>query len=591
MLRILPALLLAACTLAAAIPRPEYPQPQFQRENWMNLNGSWEFEFDDSNVGITENWASGARKFGRSINVPFCFESKLSGIAETGFHPWAWYRRTVTTPADWKGKRTLLNFGAVDYHATVWINGQRAGEHEGGSVPFVLDITAAMKPGANTITVRAFDPPRDRSIPRGKQYWEEKSAGIFYTRTSGIWQTVWLEATGDSYISYVRTTTAITGAVRFEAEIARPKPGLEFTARVRMGATEVAVGTVKVNGRKAWLEVRIPQPRLWNVGAGNLYDVTFELGDDKVQSYFGIREVRIHAGRIHINGRPIYVKMVLDQGYWPESTITPPSDEAMQFDIKAMQQMGFNGARKHQKVEDPRWLYWCDKLGFLVSGEIANAYDFEETYVARFTREWMEVIARDYNHPSIIMWVPINESWGTGELPNEKQEAHLRANYWLTKSLDSTRPVIENDGWEHVDTTDLFALHDYARNGELLYEKYKNLGKESTIPGNGRAALVPGYKYNGTPFLLSEFGGIAYVVPGSPAPPGSWGYSGVEATAEAALARLTSLYQGLARLPQFVGICYTQLTDVEQEMNGLLTYDRKMKFDPAKIKALNALLN
>jgi hypothetical protein len=283
--------------------------------------------------------------------------------------------------------------------------------------------------------------------------------------------------------------------------------------------------------------------------------------------------------------------MVLDQGYWPASGLTPPSDAALRADIEAARAMGFNGARKHQKVEDPRYLYWADKIGFLVSAEMANAYVFDETYAARFTREWLEVVARDVNHPSVVMWVPINESWGTPDLAAPQQQQHLKALYALTKSLDATRPVIDNDGWEHTDATDLFALHDYARTGDELLAKYQALGRPGApVPPNARAALAPGFVYNGTPFLLSEFGGIAYVAPGSSVPKDAWGYSGVEPDMKAALARLTDLYQAIARLPAFAGICYTQLTDVEQEINGLLTSDRTPKFEPAAVKALNDLL-
>jgi hypothetical protein len=283
--------------------------------------------------------------------------------------------------------------------------------------------------------------------------------------------------------------------------------------------------------------------------------------------------------------------MVLDQGYWPDSTLTAPTDEAFKFDIDAMKQMGFNGARKHQKVEDPRFLYWADKLGFLVSDEMANSQQFDETYVSRFTREWLEVVERDYNHPSVVMWVPINESWGTPDARDPRQQAHLRANYHLTKSLDPTRPVIDNDGWEHVDTTDIYALHDYARTGEALYEKYKTVPPVGgQWPGNGRMAAVPPHSYTGAPVMLSEFGGIAYIAPGSNVPADAWGYAGVEKDEAAAFARLKGLYEALAKMPHIVGICYTQLTDVEQEINGLLTYDRKLKFKPAAVKALNDLL-
>jgi hypothetical protein len=284
------------------------------------------------------------------------------------------------------------------------------------------------------------------------------------------------------------------------------------------------------------------------------------------------------------------LKFLLDQGYWPQSLLTPPSDEAIQYDIRVSKQMGFNGARKHQKLEDPRFLYWADKMGFLVSSEMANAYVFHDDYVARFTREWMETIERDYNHPSIVIWVPINESWGVPDLTNSRQINHLRAMYALTRSLDATRLVVDNDGWMHTDMTDLFAIHDYARTGDVLYERYKDLGKPGfVIPTGAHKSLVAGYHYNGTPVALTEFGGIAFIPPGNQVPEAAWGYSGVEKSAESALERLRSLYQAIAKLP-FSGICYTQTTDVEQEINGLLTYDRKPKFDVKTIRELNDLL-
>ncbi len=577
-------------------PRGEYPQPQFQRADWRTLNGPWQFEFDDKNAGLDENWAAGTRAFSRTITVPFAFESRLSGIGDTSFHPWVWYRRTFAMPADWKGRRVLLRFGAVDYHATVWVNGVRAGEHEGGHTPFSFDVTPILTSGSNTVTVRAFDPPTDRYIPRGKQYWEPQSRSIFYTRTSGIWQPVWIEATGDSYLEQVRTTAALDGTVRFDARILRAQPDLELVARIRHRDREVASATGIAEGPRVTLAAAVTNPRAWSVGSPNLYDVTFELRRggttlDRVSSYFGFREVGVEGNRMTLNRNPIYPKLVLDQGYWPDGILTPPSDEAIQFDIKAAKEMGFNGARKHQKVEDPRFLYWADRLGFLVSGEMANAYLFDDQYVARFTREWIEAVGRDYNHPSVVMWVPINESWGTPNPRDPRQANHLKALYTLTKSLDATRLVIDNDGWEHTDMTDLFAIHDYARSGDMIHEKYKELGKPGVrIPDNARKALIPGYEYNGTPVYLSEFGGIAFIPPGHQVPKEAWGYSGVEKTPQQALHRLRGLYEAIARIPEFAGLCYTQLTDVEQEVNGLLTYDRKMKFDAKEVKAINDLV-
>ena len=589
-------LVLFAATLqlpGQEIPRPEYPQPQFQREKWLNLNGRWEFEFDDSNVGLQENWAAGTRKFSRTITVPFAFESAKSGIGDTSFHPWVWYRRSFNIPADWKGQRILMHFGAVDYRAKVWVNGKAAGEHEGGNVPIRLDITDFLAAAGNTVTVRAEDPPTDRYIPRGKQYWEPKSRGIFYTRTTGIWQPVWIEAVGDSYLERVRITPSIEGSVSFEAYIGRPQAETEFHAVVK-SADKVLSSSMSVSEETHATAVSfIRDPRLWSVNNPNLYDVVFELRRngrvlDRVSSYFGFRSVGVHGNRVTINNRPVYLKMVLDQGYWPESTLTPPTDDAIVYDIKMTKAMGFNGARKHQKLEDPRYLYWADRLGLLVSSEMANAYLFDEAYVQRFTREWVEAVERDYNHPSIVMWVPINESWGTPNLQDPRQRQHLRGMYTLTKSLDATRLVIDNDGWEHSDMTDLFAIHDYAPYGEALKKKYAKLGEPSFgVPDIARPALAPGFTYNGSPVVLSEFGGISYIMPGRNAPQEAWGYSGLMKDQATAFTRMSTLWSAIEDIRAFAGICYTQLTDVEQEINGLLTYDRKPKFEVESIKKLN----
>lgn len=575
-------------------PRPEYPQPQFERERWQSLNGSWEFEFDDADKGLAEDWSSGTKKFSRNIIVPFCFESKKSGIGDTSFHPYVWYKRTFTVPAAWKGQRVLLHFGAVDYMASVWVNGKSAGAHTGGHTPFRLDVTDHMKGGANTIVVRAEDPPTDRSIPRGKQYWEPKSRSIFYTRTSGIWQPVWIEAAGESYFDSVQVEAELDGTVRFNASIARPAPGLQFAVSVRRNREEVGSGAGTVSGKYAAASAAVLDPQLWSVDRPNLYDVVMEVRKggtviDQVKSYFGFRKVAVENGKIYLNNRPIYLKTVLDQGYWPESTLTPPSDEAIQFDIRMTKDMGFNGARKHQKLEDPRFLYWADKMGFLVSSEMANAYVFDEQYAARFTQEWTEAVLRDINHPSIIIWVPINESWGVPNMRDPRQQAHQKAMYLLTKSLDSTRLVIDNDGWEHTDLTDLFAVHDYTPQEDGLLKRWSAWKPSLPLPYNGMPYLAHGYSYNGTPLYLSEFGGIAYIPQGSQAPAESWGYSGVEKTAEAALERLRGQYRAIAASP-FVGICYTQITDVEQEINGLMTYDRKMKFPAAELKKMNDTL-
>jgi beta-galactosidase/beta-glucuronidase len=582
---------------AAAIPRPEYPEPQFQRDRWMSLNGTWEFEFDDANAGLDAGWSAGNHKFSRNITVPYCFESRLSGIADPSFHPWIWYRRPVSVPEDWKGQRVLLHFGAVNYWSMVWVNGKLAGSHEGGNTPFALDVTPLVQPGSNVIIVRSHFPPTDRYIPRGKQYWEPKSRSIFYTRTSGIWQSVWMEPAGASYLDRVKITPALDGAVRLEYDIARPQPDLEVTATASFAGNTAASTTVRAAGTRTTALLAINEPRLWSPASPNLYDVVLELRRagavlDRVHSYFGFRSAGTERGKVLLNDDPLFLKMVLDQGYWPESNLTPPTDEAIQYDIRMTKQMGFNGARKHQKLEDPRFLYWADHMGLLVSSEMANAYEFDDAYVARFTREWIDAVERDYNHPSIIIWAPINESWGVPNLRDPRQQDHLKSLYALTHALDATRLVIDNEGWEHTDMTDLFAIHDYARTGDLLFERYKDLGRSSAgVPDNYRAALIPGYHYNGSPVSLTEFGGIAFIPPGHEVPAESWGYSGVEKTADAALERLRGLYAAIARIPGFAGLCYTQLTDVEQEINGLMTYDRKPKFDVEKVREINSLVH
>jgi beta-galactosidase/beta-glucuronidase len=595
-----PTLCLAASAWAfsadAAVPRPEFPEPQFERADWLTLNGNWQFAFDDADAGVDAHWYAADHALPKTIAVPYCFESRLSGIGDTGFHPWAWYRREVALPAAWSGRRTLLHFGAVDYQASVWVNGQLAGTHEGGNTPFVFDITPLLKPGSNAITVRAWDPPTDKLIPRGKQYWEPKSKSIFYTRTSGIWQSVWLEATGAAYLDHVRISPDPLGDVTFDGIFAHAQANDQMRVSVFSGETEVSRGTAVIDQGRAKLPLRVTHAQLWSVEDPKLYFVTVELWRnekpvDRVRSYFGFRTVEAHDGRVWLNGKPIYLKFVLDQGYWPESILTPPTDEAIQYDIRMTKAMGFNGARKHQKVEDPRFLYWADRMGFLVSGEMANAQGFDEEYAARFDREWMEAVKRDINHPSIIIWAPLNESWGVPDLRDQRQQMHLKELYALTHTLDGSRLAIDNEGWMHTDQTDLFAIHDYTKNGALLWERYRDLDRKPVrIPDNGRPALIGGYSYNGSPIYLSEFGGIAFIPPGHDVPQEAWGYSGVEKTAADALDRLESIYRGLEKIPQITGICYTQLTDVEQEVNGLMTYDRKPKFDAAKIKALNDLL-
>ncbi|MEP7272448.1 MAG: sugar-binding domain-containing protein [Acidobacteriota bacterium] len=580
----------AAHAQGTAIPRAEHPRPDLVRATWQSLNGLWEFEFDDQDHGIAERWYSGDRKLARTIQVPYAFQSKLSGIADPSFHDVVWYRRSLRIPEGFAGKRSLLNFGAVDYEATVWVNGQQATWHRGGHVGFGCDITDFLKPGENFIVVRVVDPSTDRSIPRGKQFWEPKSRAIWYTRTTGIWQPVWIEAAGATHIARLRITPDVDNSqVSIESILNRPQTDLKVRTTVKLNNEIKIQSEITVTDTRPTSILKLASQQLWSPERPTLYDLTVELLSgssviDRVESYFGQRKVSTHDGKVYLNNSPYYLRMVLDQGYWPESLMTPPTEEAIKYDIEMMKKFGFNGARKHQKVEDPRWLYWCDKLGLIVWGEMANAYDvYHDDYVARFVDEWQQAVRRDYNHPSIIAWTPINESWGvTRILTNAEQQAHAKTMYYLTRSLDGTRLVQDNDGWEHTDATDLFGIHDYARTGILLTEKYKDLERERTsIPRNGREALALGYKYNGTPILMTEFGGISYRV-GAQKADNEWGYSGIEPTKEALLERLDGLIKALRANKAIAGYCYTQLTDVEQEINGLMTYDRKPKADPAE---------
>ncbi|MCL6442854.1 MAG: glycoside hydrolase family 2 [Alicyclobacillus sp.] len=576
--------------------REEYPRPQLMRDQWLNLNGEWRFAFDDHSEGEAQGWyLHNHGAFNRTIRVPFCFQSKLSGIGDTGFHDTVWYTRDFNIPDTWNGKEILLHFGAVDYEAKVWINGQLACVHQGGHVPFEANVTNLLRQGSNTITVRAFDPSRDLSIPRGKQYWKQDSASIFYTRTTGIWQTVWLEAVETLYIEKVRFTPSVdTEEICIEVFTRGWNPNEE----IRLQATIMFSGSIvceeqwRVNGSREVRRIGLHnvsqdwgQPYLWSPEHPNLFDVQLQLRRngyvvDEVTSYFGMRTISTGPdGFIYLNNHPYYMRLVLDQGYYPDGILTAPSDDDIRKDVELTKMLGFNGVRKHQKVEDPRYLYWADRLGLLVWGEMPSAYQFTTESMHRITAEWLAVLDRDYNHPSVVVWVPLNESWGVPQLDHDKQQQDfVRALYHLTKALDPTRLVVSNDGWEHV-VSDLCTIHDYHWNREVLERRYAT--EESSVgsrPGGRRIYVVePGYR--GEPILITEFGGIAFQIGDR----SGWGYSGAHSEDDF-LRRLTDVFTGVYRSPIVHGCCYTQLTDVEQEINGLLTYERTPKAPIEKIR-------
>ncbi|QHT62306.1 glycoside hydrolase family 2 [Paenibacillus lycopersici] len=577
--------------------RAEHPRPQFMRNDWVNLNGEWEFEFDDAQTGDAAGWHLGQQPLSQRIQVPFAYQSKLSGIGDTDFHDTVWYRTALAIPANIEGKRVLLHFGAVDYAASVWVNGILVATHEGGHTPFRADITSALKAEGNVLVVKAADYSKDLTIPRGKQYWMRESASIFYTRTTGIWQTVWMEAVSAVRLDKVKLTPDID---RHEIRVSAFVAGAAAGAALRVKATITYQGhpvaedlftiregrssATRAIGIEDLSELRIGG--FWSPEHPHLYDVTFSLLDgdtvlDEVHSYFGMRKVSIAGGKLCLNNRPYYLRMVLDQGYFPDGILTPPSDEAIKRDVELTKAMGFNGARKHQKLEDPRWLYWCDMLGLAVWSEAANAFEYSDEYVRRFTNEWIESMDRDYNHPSVIAWVPINESWGVPNIPVDKlQQQHAMAMYHLTKSLDEMRPVVSNDGWELV-KTDLFNIHDYEWRRDVLMDRYSTAEKAvSAMPAN-RVLAVEGYPYEGQPILVSEFGGIFY----NKSERDGWGYSTAD-NDEDFLKRLRDVVQPMYLAGVVQGFCYTQLTDVEQELNGLLTYDRKPKLPLESIKAV-----
>jgi beta-galactosidase/beta-glucuronidase len=500
-------------------------------------------------------------------------------------------------------ERLLLHFGAVDYRAAVWVNGTQVATHEGGHTPFSADVTHALAgdAGNNILVVRAEDPSRDVTIPRGKQYWKERSEGIFYTRTTGIWQTVWLEPVNRSRIDSIRLTPDVdAGSIEVEVSIEGTEPEMSLRATVEFDGDQVLEDIFSV--RSSLVERTLPLlrrgdapdtshladwpgPALWSPEHPNLYDLQLELLDpddevlDRVDSYFGMRKIEAKDGKVLLNDRPLYQRLVLDQGYFPQGILTAPTDEDLCRDVELAKEMGFNGARKHQKVEDPRWLFWADTLGFLVWGEMANAYQYSPAYVRRLTAEWQEAVIRDYNHPCIVAWIPMNESWGVPNLASDRsQTEHLLALYHLTRSLDPTRSVVSNDGWEHA-ITDLCTIHDY-RDAEALAKSYATPESAVAAEPADRPVYVPGYAYRGEPILITEFGGIAY----SGYEEG-WGYSTV-AGGDEFLERYEALIAALLRCQPVQGFCYTQLTDVEQEVNGLLTYDRKPKANLDRIREI-----
>lgn len=585
--------------------RNEYPRPQFQRENWLNLNGEWHFAFDDKNVGLKEKWYQEEEAYPHRIKVPFVYQSELSGINQRESHDIVWYYRTFTVQA-MDSQRVVLHFGAVDYEADVFVNGCHVTNHHGGHTSFEVDITDYLVDGQQAICVRAFDPHADESIPRGKQFWETESAGIWYTNSTGIWQPVWLEVVSETYLKEINLTPNFDeGTVTVETILNQFQPQCELDYRISFKEQLIAAGRLSADSAKMKFNADLFQEHIfrsnfhhdgwsWTPENPQLFDIKLSLINDGetidyLKSYFGMRKIHTENGMVYLNNKPYYQKLILDQGYWPSGLLTAPSDEDFKKDILLAKEMGFNGCRKHQKTEDPRFLYWADQLGFLVWGECAAPAIYNEDSVERLMREWTEIIARDFSHPSIVTWVPINESWGVPKISFDRTQQHFsQAMYHFLHALDKTRLVISNDGWAMTET-DICAIHNYAHGQKEETEKYdyfketlrtrENLIKRLSTPW---PIFANGFSYQEQPILLTEFGGIGFDVSGQP----GWGYTSVDNEVEF----LKDYQRVLSAVYASVGLwgyCYTQLTDVEQEINGLLTYDRQPKVDLAAIKAIN----
>jgi hypothetical protein len=585
-----------------------HPRPQLRRKAWRSLDGAWGFAFDDQDRGVAGRWFEREEPFTREIVVPYPPESRLSGVHETGFHPVVWYRRQVELSPEERSGRLRLHFGAVDYKASVWVNGRLAVEHEGGQTPFSAEIGHLLSESeTQTIIVRAEDDPHDLEQPRGKQYWEERPGYIWYHRTTGIWQTVWLEPLPPVAIAELRWTPDVDRfgvglIVRFD----RPVPeGARLRVRLTgdRPARTIVEDLYQPQGRELRRDIllnisnaaiRRRRTLLWAPAHPNLIDAEIELigGDgqviDRVESYFGLRRVEARDGRVLINGIPTFLRLVLAQNYWPESHLAAPSTEALRREVELAQELGFNGVRIHQKIEDPRFLYWCDRLGMLVWAEAANAYVYSDRAAQMLMREWLAAVERDYNHPAIVTWVPLNESWGVPDLDRSPaQRDFVRALYHMTKALDETRPVIANDGWQHA-VGDIFGVHDYTGDAAIMRERYADRSAvERTfreVRPHHFALLGAGGAHKDEPIVISEFGGLSFV----PEAEADWFGYGQYASAEALLARYEELATALLASSALAGFCYTQLTDTEQETNGLLDAGRRPKFDMVRLRDINS---
>ncbi len=582
--------------------RNEYPRPDAVRDSFVSLDKKWDFAFDDENVGHVQKWFIN-HVYDMKIEVPYAFQAKLSGIGDTKFHDHVWYHLTLGKIELLKDERYMLHFEGIDYLSEIYLNGFLVKTHYGSEGAIVVDVTDYLN-DKNELTVYAFDPSTDRSIPRGKQDWQEESHGIFYTRTTGIYKSVWAQIVNKSHIKNFYVLTKIDGAIKVDLETTINQGKVEFIVSDEDGKEEFYMPIEK---NKADYEFKLCEEfikdKLWEPGNPHLFDLTINLYDylgrkvDTVKSYLGIREVEAKDGYVLINKKPVYQKLLLNQGYYIEGILTAPSIEFMEEDIDNMMKMGFNGCRIHQKVEEPYFLYLCDKKGFLVWQECPAHFGFSNYNQRRLLNGWIDIIKNNFNHPSIIAYTPLNESWGVEGIPENKQIQHFAQSlYYMIHSMDESRLVSGNDGWEEC-TTDLLTAHNYSHGQENEVEKYQkfvaDLKDRDTITAHSminRYIINPGFEDEGQPIILSEFGGVAFVnATKTEENKRAWGYTTC-LDGDDFIKELTRIYTAIANSNCIVGVCYTQYTDVEQEVNGMMTYDRKFKVDPERIKAINDML-
>ena len=561
------------------IPRPEHPNPQMLRADWINLNGAWDYRTDRVHSGTDRKWFLPETEFNETIQVPFCRESVLSGIGDVDFCDAVWYRKKLSLPREWDGKRVLLHIGACDYQTTLWVDGKEVGTHIGGFVSFTFDLTPYLSNREPLITLRAVDDIRSKKQPGGKQSRHYGSKGCSYTRTTGIWQTVWLEAVEQSYIKNIKYYPDINAGTLTVIAKVENADGMTLSAKAFYEDASMGEAHATVHGNQAMLTLKLNELHLWEVGYGRLYDLTLSLGNDTVKSYFGMRNIGIKNGIFYLNGKPVFQRLVLDQGFYPDGIFTAPSEQALIDDITRSMELGFNGARLHQKIFEPLFLYHCDRLGYIVWGEDGN-WGLDITGADGWRAllpEWLEAVERDFNHPAIIGWCPLNE---TQYAQDTELVKHLAA---LTRAIDPTRLYIEASGWRHVDgLADMIDLHDYCQDPAEFAAKFEPLkeGKPVAIqmPKSWNMEEVT------FPTFVSEYGGIHWNADDTAGD--SWGYGSTPKSPEEFIARFKGLTEAILFHPSMSALCYTQLTDVEQEQNGLYTYDRRAKFDPTIFHAI-----